>query len=159
MQTIVPGTSMPYEEGGMFALFRPMIRATDGLTLRQVCSLTGLEPSTIQNWIKRGYVAHPVEKKYRERQLARILLISALRDCMKIDSIGALILAAVPGIKHHGVVGLCHHRQGVGRAERRGDTIRRGGCNKGLRSHRRHRAVAAQRSADRDGVCVHGRDL
>ena len=69
------------------------------------------------------------------------------------------ILAAVPGIKHHGVVGLCHHRQGVGRAERRGDTIRRGGCNKGLRSHRRHRAVAAQRSADRDGVCVHGRDL
>lgn len=96
MQTIVPGTSMPYEEGGMFALFRPMIRATDGLTLRQVCSLTGLEPSTIQNWIKRGYVAHPVEKKYRERQLARILLISALRDCMKIDSIGAL-LATVNG--------------------------------------------------------------
>ena len=78
MQTIVPGTSMPYEEGGMFALFRPMIRATDGLTLRQVCSLTGLEP------------------KYRERQLARILLISALRDCMKIDSIGAL-LATVNG--------------------------------------------------------------
>ena len=42
MQTIVPGTSMPYEEGGMFALFRPMIRATDGLTLGQVCKLTGL---------------------------------------------------------------------------------------------------------------------
>lgn len=96
MQTTVPGTSMPYEKGGMFSLFRPMIQATDGLTLRQVCSLTGLEPSTIQNWIKRGYVAHPVQKKYRERQLARILLISVLRDCMKIDSIGAL-LATVNG--------------------------------------------------------------
>ena len=34
--------------------------------------------------------------EYRERQLARILLISALRDCMKIDSIGAL-LATVNG--------------------------------------------------------------
>ncbi len=35
---------------------------------------------------------HPVEKKYRERHLARILLISALRDCMKIDSIGELLV-------------------------------------------------------------------
>ena len=77
--------------GVMFSEFRPLIRATDGLTLRQVCAITGLEGSTIQNWIKRGYVSHPVEKKYRERQLARILLISALRDCMKIDSIGALL--------------------------------------------------------------------
>ena len=68
-----------------------MIRATDGLTLRQVCSITGLEPSTIQNWIKRGFVSHPVEKKYRERQLARILMISSLRDCMKLEQIGALM--------------------------------------------------------------------
>ena len=76
---------------GTFALFRPMIRATDGLTLRQVCAVTNLEPSTIQNWIKRGFVARPVNKKYRERQLARILLIGDLRDCMKIDNIGALL--------------------------------------------------------------------
>ena len=82
--------------GGGFSLYRPMIQAADGLTLRQVCSITGLEPSTVQNWIRRGFVAHPVEKKYRERQLARILLISELRDCMKIDSIGAL-LATVNG--------------------------------------------------------------
>lgn len=75
----------------MFAMFRPMIQATDGLTLRQVCSITGLEGSTIQNWIKRGFVSHPVEKKYRARQLARILLISSLRDCMKIDNIGSLL--------------------------------------------------------------------
>ena len=91
LRQFVPGTSIPHEGGGMFSVFRPMIRATDGLTLRQVCSITGLEPSTIQNWIKRGFVSHPVEKKYRERQLARILLISALRDCMKIDSIGELL--------------------------------------------------------------------
>ena len=81
---------------GTFALFRPMIRATDGLTLRQVCAVTNLEPSTIQNWIKRGFVARPVNKKYRERQLALILLIGDLRDCMKIDNIGAL-LALVNG--------------------------------------------------------------
>lgn len=97
MQSFVPGTAIPFDGGGgMFSMFRPLIQATDGLSLRQVCSITGLESSTIQNWIKRGFVAHPVEKKYRERQLARILLISSLRECMKIDNIGSL-LAMVNG--------------------------------------------------------------
>ena len=33
----VPGTVMPYSEaGGMFSIFRPLIQATDGLTLGQV---------------------------------------------------------------------------------------------------------------------------
>ncbi len=79
------------ESAPMFEVFKPMIEMTDGLTLSQVCSITGLEPSTIQNWVKRGFVAHPVNKKYYERQLARILLISSLRECMKIDNIGELM--------------------------------------------------------------------
>ena len=77
MQKLIPGTSLEYKgEGSMFSMLLPIIRAGDGLTLSQVCSITGLEPSTIQNWVKRGYVARPVKKKYRERQLARILMIS-----------------------------------------------------------------------------------
>lgn len=91
-ETTLPGAVLRFDDsGGMFAKFKPLIDATDGLTLGQVCAVTGLEPSTIQNWIKRGYVAHPVKKKYRERQLARILLIASLRDCMKIESIGLLM--------------------------------------------------------------------
>ena len=92
MQQTVPGTHIPFEgRDGMFSLFRPLIQATDGLTLGQVCKLTGLEPSTIQNWVKRGFVSRPVAKKYRERQLARILLISSLRDGMQLDRIGELM--------------------------------------------------------------------
>ena len=88
----IPGTNISMaEKGGMFDKFIPLIKATNGLTLSQVCAITGLESSTIQNWVKRGFVAHPVNKKYHERQLARILLISSLRDAMKIDSIGALM--------------------------------------------------------------------
>lgn len=88
----IPGSVLPYDgQPGMFSLFRPLIRATDGLTLSQVCAITGLEPSAVQNWVKRGFVARPIQKKYRERQLARILLICALRDCMQIDRIGALM--------------------------------------------------------------------
>lgn len=73
------------------AEYLPLIRATDGLTLSQVCTLSSLEPSTIQNWIKRGYVPHPVGKKYRERHLARILLIAELRESMPIDRVGGLL--------------------------------------------------------------------
>ncbi|MBU5462885.1 DUF1836 domain-containing protein [Lachnoclostridium sp. MSJ-17] len=92
MQTFIPGTTLPYEgDEGMFSKIRPLIRATDGLTLSQVCAITGLEGSSIQNWVKRGFVSRPEQKKYRERQLARILLISSLRDCMPLDRIGALM--------------------------------------------------------------------
>ena len=90
--TNVPGTVIPYTKGdGMFSVFRPMIKATGGLSLSQVSAITGIEPAAIQNWVKRGFVAHPVNKKYFERQLARILLISALRSSMKIESIGELM--------------------------------------------------------------------
>ena len=91
-QKMVPGTVLPYTgNDGMFSMFRPMIEVANGLTLSQVCNITGLEPSTVQNWVKRGFVAHPRQKKYFSRQLARILLISALRDCMQIDRIGELM--------------------------------------------------------------------
>ena len=88
----IPGSVVPMTEGRkMLAAFRPLLNATDGLTLGQVCTITGLEYSTVQNWIKRGYVAHPIRKKYHEKHLARILMISALRDSMKIENIGELM--------------------------------------------------------------------
>jgi len=92
MPQFIPGTTLEYNESsGMFASLRPLIRATNGLTLSQVCAITGLEGSTIQNWVKRGFVARPVNKKYYERQLARILLISTLREAMPLDTIGELM--------------------------------------------------------------------
>lgn len=92
MPQFIPGTTLEYNESnGMFASLRPLIRATNGLTLSQVCAITGLEASTIQNWVKRGFVARPINKKYYERQLARILLISTLREAMPLDTIGELM--------------------------------------------------------------------
>ena len=81
----------PMDKRGRIADYIPLIQAANGLTLSQVCSLSSLEPSTIQNWIKRGYVPHPTAKKYHERHLARILLIASLRDSMKIDRVGELL--------------------------------------------------------------------
>lgn len=81
----------PEQQGGRIADYLPLIQAANGLTLGQICSLSGLGSSAIQNWIKRGYVPHPVGKKYTERHLARILLIARLRESMQIDRVGALL--------------------------------------------------------------------
>ena len=80
-----------FTPGTRLATFMPMIEAASGLTLAQVCAITGLEPYTVQNWVKRGFVARPVDKKYFGRQLARLMLISSIKDCMNIDTIGELM--------------------------------------------------------------------
>jgi len=69
-----------------------LLEATGGLSLSQVCSVTGLEGSTIQNWIKRGWVAHPKGKRYEEKHIARILIINALKECIKLEHIAQLMV-------------------------------------------------------------------
>ncbi len=89
----IPGTNIEYSRSeDAFSVFRPMLQMTGGLSLSQLCKITGLQSSTIQNWVKRGFVPRPEKKKYFERHLSRILLISALRDCMNIDQIGELMV-------------------------------------------------------------------
>ena len=64
---------------------------TGGLMLSQVAQFTGLEPYTIQNWVKRGFLSPPKNKKYSRRQLSRILIINMLRDTLPLDTICRLL--------------------------------------------------------------------
>ena len=89
-------TENEISDNSAFSAFVPLIEAANGLTLAQVCTLSGVEAYTVQNWIKRGFVAHPENKRYFGRQLARILLIASLKDGMKIDDIG-ILMAKVNG--------------------------------------------------------------
>ena len=91
MEKIIPGTSKPFTNCDAFKEFKKIIELTNGLSLSQVCSITGLEPMIIQNWVKRGYVARPIHKKYHEKQFARILLINSLKEAMRIEEIGKLM--------------------------------------------------------------------
>ena len=50
-----------------------------GLVLSQVTQVTGLEPYIIQNWVRRGFLAPPKQRKYTRRQLSRILMINVLK--------------------------------------------------------------------------------
>lgn len=94
MMDKLPGTRIDFNEQAeenAFSLIEPILTATGGITLSQLSKLTGLKGSTIQNWIKRGWVANTVDKKYSEQQVLRILLINILRDVMKLEDIAALM--------------------------------------------------------------------
>lgn len=90
MQTL-PGTNKEFKNEDAFLEFKKMIELTDGISLSQVCSITSLDTFTIQNWVKRGYVAKPIKKKYYAKQLARILMINAIRASMQLDEVGELM--------------------------------------------------------------------
>ncbi len=94
MPILLPGTVIPYSESAgrnTYALIAPIILATGGISLSQLSAITGLEGSTIQNWVKRGWVAPSREKKYGEQSLVRVLLINILRSTMKLESIARLM--------------------------------------------------------------------
>ena len=62
-----------------------------GMVLSQVTDLTGLEPYTVQNWVKRGFLPPPVRKRYSRRQLCRIININMLKSILPMETICGLL--------------------------------------------------------------------
>lgn len=91
MKAYFPGTVI--ERGGRSAeeFLTGVFSVTKGLMLAQVREITGLDTPAIQNWINRGWVQKPVDKRYGENQVARIIMINMLRGVMKLDHIAALL--------------------------------------------------------------------
>lgn len=77
-------------EGGSRQLFDGIF-VTGGITLSQLCTLSGLETHMVQNWVKRGFMSPPVKRLYSRQQLARVFIINMLRETMQIDRICGLI--------------------------------------------------------------------
>ena len=93
MANTYPGTEievLSFKKGDSRKLFDGIF-AAGGITLSQVCNMTGLEPYTVQNWVKRKYVTSPVKKLYSKEQFARIVIINMLRESLQIESISNLI--------------------------------------------------------------------
>ena len=93
MNWTIPGTTLPglREEADHIAnQFQAMFLA-GGLTLSQVSSITGLEAYTIQNWVKRGFLTPPINKRYDMEQLCRIISINMLRGSLTLEQICSLM--------------------------------------------------------------------
>ena len=89
MQWTIPGTTLTGRRSDADrtdGLFQSMFLA-GGLTLSQVSSITGLEPYTIQNWVKRGFLASPVNKRYDMEQVCRLININILKGTMPLEQI------------------------------------------------------------------------
>ena len=89
----IPGTVIQadcLEAEHIHQQFQAMFLA-GGMVLSQVASLTGLEPYTIQNWVKRGFLTAPVKKRYSMSQLCRILNINMLKAALPMEEICGLL--------------------------------------------------------------------
>lgn len=89
MQWTIPGTTLVGDRENadrIEGLFQSLFLA-GGLTLRQVSSVTGLEPYTIQNWVKRGFLPSPKNKRYDMEQLCRLVNINILKGTMPLEQI------------------------------------------------------------------------
>lgn len=93
MKWRVPGTVLQIrreDADGVEELFSSMFLA-GGMVLSQVASITGLEPYTVQNWVKRGFLSPPERKRYTRNQLCRIIHINMLKSVLPLERICGLL--------------------------------------------------------------------
>lgn len=93
MKWNIPGTVLQIQRedaDSVEELFSSMFLA-GGMVLSQVASITGLEPYTVQNWVKRGFLPPPQRKRYTMRQLCRIININMLKSVLPMERICGLL--------------------------------------------------------------------
>lgn len=93
MDWTIPGTVLQIPRGdaeNIEAQFRAMFLG-GGMVLSQVCSITGLEAYAVQNWVKRGFLPAPQNKRYTLRQLCRIININTLKSVLPMERICGLL--------------------------------------------------------------------
>ena len=93
MNWTIPGTTLigqREDAAKMREQFQSLFLA-GGIALGQITSITGLDPYMIQNWVKRGFLAKPEQKRYSLNQLCRIITISMLKGVLPMDRICGLL--------------------------------------------------------------------
>jgi DNA-binding transcriptional MerR regulator len=93
MSKVLPGTAIEVgalTKGCSKQLF-DNIFMTGGITLSQVCVMTGLEPYLVQNWVRRKFLSPPKGRLYSQSQFSRIAIINMLRESLQIEQICELI--------------------------------------------------------------------
>lgn len=93
MEWTIPGTVLTINTNEI-ALVEAQINSMflgGGMVLSQVASVTGLEPYTVQNWVKRGFLPPPERKKYTLEQLCRIININMLKNVLPMERICGML--------------------------------------------------------------------
>ncbi len=61
------------------------------MLLSDLGAVTGILPSTIQNWVKRGYISKPDGKKYTAEQAADIILLDNIKNSVELSDASVLL--------------------------------------------------------------------
>ncbi len=98
MKWTLPGTVLTGERSDVESSIRQIqgMFLAGGILRSQVAAVTGVEPHAIQNWVKRGFLSSPVNKRYSINQFSRIVLIQMLKHAMTMERI-CLLLEYVNG--------------------------------------------------------------
>ena len=93
MNWTIPGTTLTDRRDNaehVEDMFHSMFLA-GGVVLSQVSAITGLEAYAIQNWVKRGFLAAPKNKRYDLEQVCRIITINMLKGALPLEKICSLM--------------------------------------------------------------------
>ena len=93
MDWYLPGTVIPAKQADAHMIeqqFSAMFMA-GGIALGQVANITGLEPYTVQNWVKREFLPPPDHKRYNMNQLCRVITINMLKSVLPMERICGLL--------------------------------------------------------------------
>lgn len=93
MMWTIPGTvlQIPRQDADQIEEKFSSIFLAGGIVLSQVSGITGLEPYTVQNWVKRGFLVPPERKRYTLRQLCRVININMLKGVLTMERICGLL--------------------------------------------------------------------
>lgn len=92
--SMIPGTILRKSDMGNatgLEFLNKIFFIADGVMMGEIRSISGIDTSTLQNWVKRHWVENSRLKKYDIDQVAHILIINMLRSCMQLDRISFLI--------------------------------------------------------------------
>jgi len=91
---MIPGTVFPKEKMGNVTgmdFLDKIFYISDGIMFNEIRSITGLDLTTLQNWVRRGWVPNPKNKKYDKDTVSRILIICMLKKSMTLEHIDVLL--------------------------------------------------------------------
>ncbi len=91
---LIPGTVLSKKDLGNVSgieFLNKIFFVSNGVMLSQLREISGVDGSTLQNWVKRGWIGNTVNKRYSKDQLARILIINMMRSSMMLERIDFIL--------------------------------------------------------------------
>ena len=91
---LIPGTILKKKDFGNVSgieFLNKIFFVSNGVMLNQLREISGVDGSTLQNWVKRGWIGNTVNKRYSKDQLARILIINMMRSSMMLEKIDYIL--------------------------------------------------------------------